>query len=481
MIGNTPKQVPIKMVGGTNFARYPKITNEYTANMLVTTSNEVQTLVDTSGYCQELKFPPGQPRGFYVSTRLGQIVIVIGSTVYLINNNLGQRVVGNLDTFNGPVYIAENLASQIALVDGLAMYVYNFSANTFVRQNITDTVPSYISFLDTYFVITDVVNQKWQISGNNNTTFNPLMIAFLQTAADNLQAVVPLKRTLWVMGTKVSELWNDNPTPYTSVSGGSPVSFPFQRNNSLSINYGVLSVETICSDFDMLVWLAYNAASGPTVLYTKGGAPEDLSTDGLDYVLKNVIEFPKQSVATLRQENGHIIYQLTFYNPADNLSIQYDFSSKLWSNVTDEAQNFHIMKKTGYFQGQQYFINFDADHPAFFLLSPLLTTYNGAIIPRIRIPPPIRFNDKTFVTKNIELQMEQGQSSDPRYIDMALSKDGGERFGNFYRYQMLPVGFRKGNVNIGWNLGLANDLRLKFLFLSTGRFVVQGATANILV
>lgn len=480
MIGRNPQQAPIKMVGGTNFARYPKITNEQTVNMMVTTSGDISTLVDNSGYCLDIPFAIGQPRTMYVSTRLGQTIVVISNIVYLINSNLGSRVIGNLETFNGPVFITENLASQIAFVDGLLLYIYNYSANTFTEHSIADTVPSYISFLDTYFIITDSVHNNWRISGNNNITFDALMTAALQTSADTIQAVVPLNRTLWVMGTKVSELWNDNPTPYSNAGGGSPVSFPFQRNNSLSINYGVLSVETICSDFDRLVWLAYNAASGPTVVFTTGGKPEDLSTDGLDYVLKNVINFPQKSVATLRQESGHIIYQLTFYDPSDNLSIQYDFSSKLWTNVTDENQNIHILKKTGYFNGQQYFINFDQKHPGFYLLSPELTTYNGAVIPRIRIPPPIRFNDKTFVVKNIEIQMEQGQSTDARYIDMALSKDGGERFGNFYRYQMLSSGYRKGQVNIGWNLGLANDLRMKFVFLSKGRFVVQGATANIL-
>jgi hypothetical protein len=481
MIGNQLKKTPIKIVGGTNFARYPKITNEQTVNMMVTTSNDISTLVDNSGYCLDIEFPEGQPRGQYVSTRLGQMMIVIGNNVYLINSNLGHRIIGTIETFDGPVYIAENLASEIALVDGTAFYVYNYAANTFTTMIIPTTTPSYISFLDTYFIITDANNNKWQISGNNNTTFDPLMVAYLQTAADNIQAVVPLNRTLWVMGKRVSELWNDNPTGSNAISMGAPVSFPFQRNNSLSIDYGVLSIETICSDFQMLVWLAYNAAAGPTVVYTTGGKPEDLSTDGLDYVLKNVINFPQRSTATLRQENGHIIYQLTFWDPSDNLSIQYDFSSKLWTNCTDENQNFHIMKKTVFFDGQQYFINFDEKKPGLYLLSPLITTYNGHVIPRIRICPPIRYNDQTFVCKNIELQMEQGENSNIRYIDMSISKDGGERFGNEYRYTMLPAGYRKGQVNIGWNLGLANDLRVKFLFLSAGRFVVQGATASILV
>lgn len=476
-------EIPIKIVGGTNFARYPKITGEKTVNMMVTTSGEIQSLVDSAGYCRKISFfPNGEPRlPLYNSTRLNALITVIGNNVYLINTSFQYRLIGQLDTFEGPVYIAENLASEVGIVDGLALYIYNYSANTFTRIDIPDVLPAYISFLDTYFIITDSNQGIWQLSNSDDgTTYNPLMIAFLQTAADKLQAVVPLNRTLWVMGKTVSELWNDNPTGYNASGVGNPVSFPFQRNNSIAINYGVLSIPTICVGFQMLVWLAFNNVSGPTIVYTTGGNPEELSTDGLDYVLKNKINFPEQSTATLRKENGHILYQITFYNPADNLSIQYDFSSKLWYTVTDENQNFHIMKNISFFNDQQYFINFDSEDPALYLLDSELTTYDGAIIPRIRITPPIRYQDETFITRNVELQMEQGNPAPFRYIDMAISKDGTERFGNFYRKTMLPSGHRKGVVNF-WNLGLANDLSMQFLFLTPSRIVVLGAKAQVSV
>lgn len=478
---NKSQPITIGIVGGTNFARYPKISNEKTVNMMVTISNEVKSLVDNSGYCKEISFEPEQPRALYVSVRLNKMIAVIGRSVYAIDTNLDYQLVGSMDSFEGPVYITENLASQIGIVDNLALYIYNYSLDTFTRIDIPDVTPAYISFLDTYFIITDSNRNFWQISNSDDgTTYDPLMVAYLQTAPDELQAVVPLNRTLWVMGQKVSELWNDNPTGYNASGIGNPVSFPFQRNNSLAINYGVLSVPSICVGFNMLVWLAFNAVSGPTIVYTEGGQVNDLSTDGLDYILKNILQFPEQSYATLRQENGHIIYQITFYNPADNLSIQYDFSSKVWSNCTDENQNFHIMKELVYFNNNQYFINFDQDKPGLYLLDALIDTYDGATIPRIRVCPPIRFQDKKFVVKQVELQMEQGQNEEPTYVDMSISKDGGERFGNWVRYQMFPVGKRKGQVHY-YNLGMANDLRLQFMFLSKGRFTVLDGTAEVRV
>jgi len=481
VMSNTPQTIPIKIVGGSTFARYPKITNEKTVNMMVTSENDIKALVDNSGYCKDIDFVPGEPRALYVSVRLNSLIAVIGNVVYAITPSLDFHEVGLLDSFKGDVYITENLASQIGIVDNLALYIYNYSNNTFVRVDIPDVTPAYIAFLDTYYIVTDSNRNFWQLSNSDDGyTYNALMIGFLQTAPDELQAVVPLNRTLWVMGKKVSELWNDNPTGYNASGIGNPVSFPFQRNNSISINYGVLSVPTICVGFDRLIWLAFNAEAGPTIVYTEGGPVKDLSTDGLDYILKNIIRFPEQSSATLREENGHIIYQLTFFNPMDNLSIQYDFSSELWSHCTDERQNFHIMKELAYFNNQYYFINFDETDPGLYLLSAQLTTYNGANIPRIRICPPLQYKDKKFVVKQVELQMEQGESDDERQIDLSLSKDGGERFGNKVRYTMLPVGHRKGQVHF-WNLGMANDLRLQFEFLSPGRFVVIDGTAEIRV
>jgi hypothetical protein len=473
------EEIDLKIVGGTNFARYPKMTDEATINMMVTSSNDISALVPYDGYQQVISFLGNQePREIYVSTLLNAMLVAVGNNIYLVQNDLFFRSIGQLQTFLGPVYFAENLASEIGIVDNLNLYIYNYANNTFQIIDLPDIIPAYIAFLDTYFILTDSNQRFWQISNSDDgATYNPLMIAYLQTEADQLQCVVPLNRTLWVMGQKVSELWNDNPTGYNASGVGNPVSFPFQRNNSISINYGVLSVQTVCSDFQILVWLAFSASSSPTIVYTRGGAPEELSPDGLDYVLKNLTA-PQDSTAILFKEYGHILYQITFYT--DNLSIVYDFANGLWYIVTDEAQNYHIAKRAAIFNNNLYFINFSQDNPGLFLMSAQNTTYNGDIIPRIRICPPIRFKGKRFITKYVDIDMEQGENEGFRYIDFSMSKNGGQSYGNVYRKVMFPVGYREGQ-NRFQNLGLCNDLRVKFMFLSPGRIVALSATARVQV
>jgi len=472
------KTIPLAIVGGTNFSRYNKMSNASTINLMVTGEEGTQALVPYAGYTQDLNFISGEPREVFGSTRLGEVFAVIGNQILIIDDQFEYHLIGSLETFEGPVYITENQASQVGFVDGSFLYVYNYELGNFSQITIPNILPAYIDFLDTYTIITDTTRSIFILSAPDDmTSYSALDEATIQTQADQLQAVVRLDRTLWVMGKKATELWNDQPTD--SLQGLGTVSFPFKRNNTFSIDYGCLSQQTIASAFQMLVWLGFNSNSGPTIVYTTGGKPQELSTEGLDYLLKN-LHSPETSTAFLYKDNGHIMYQITFYDPQDDLTIVYDFDSKLWYYATDQNLSHYIAKRVVYFQNKFYFINFDQNNPGFYQMSVNILNYNGATIPRVRVTDPIRFNDKKFSMNRVELEMEHGQSADYRRIDLAASFDGGES----YQYGSQPfvcqeLGHRIGQVR-WWKLGLGNDIRLKFEFWSQGRFVVLNGEMDII-
>ena len=470
--------MPLKMVGGTNFTRYPKMSSETTINMMVTGEQGSEALVPYAGFKQTLDFVRGEPREVYGSTRLGRVIVVVSNNVYLMNGQLGFRLIGHIQTFLGPVFITENQNSQIGIVDGLALYVYNYSLNTFTQISIPNILPAFIDFLDTYAIVTDINRGIYIISAPNDmTSYSALDEATIQTEADQLQAVVRLDRTLWVMGKKATELWNDQPR--NSLQGLGVVDFPFQRNNTFSIDYGCLSQQTIASAFQMLVWLAFNTNSGPTIVYTTGGKPQELSTEGLDYLLRNLVA-PQTSSAFLYKDNGHILYQLTFYDPSDDLTIVYDFSAKLWYYATDSNLSHYPAKRVVGFNDNFYFINFDEDAPGLFEMSVNLLTYDGETIPRVRITDPIRFGDKKFSINRVELEMEHGESADYRRIDLSASFDGGESFQQGDEPLLMQTqGHRIGQAR-WWKIGMGNDIRLKFEFWSQGRFVVTSADMDII-
>lgn len=463
--------MPIEMIGVNAFGRYPKINTAATYNMMVTNANGVKALIPQPGYTDKISYYSGEPRGAFASTRIDKSIQVISNNVYLTDTNLNYRLIGQLDTYGGPVFISENQGSQISAVDGGAVYTYNYAASSFTKTTLGDFLPSYIDWLDTYTILTDKERGEWQISDSNNaTSYDPLMRAPMQTQADNLQAVVRLDRSLYAIGKKCTERWFNNPNGSAATALGQPVSFPFTRDNTTSIDYGCVSTQTIQSNFKMLIFLGSNGISGPTVIGIIDGRPTQLSDEGLQFFLSQ-LDNPEDSWAILFKINGRILYLLTF--PTDNISIVYDFSEKGWYFATDENGNYHIAKRVIFFDNRLYILNADTNNPKLSEFDTSITTYNGKIIPRTRILPPVRNGDQQFISDSLKIPMEYGEGNNEHRIDLSLSNDGGESYGNVVSYTLQPAAYRRGRTQF-YNLGMSNDLRIQLRFWTLDRFTILG-------
>lgn len=458
------KTIPLDIIGGTKFARYKEMTVEETVNMMVTGQDqETAGFVPFSGYKEALDFTRGQARALYISTRLNEMIAVFGNVVYVITDFLGVRKIGTLDSTAGPVHITENFNQEIAIEDGNKIYIYNYGNSTFSKPTI-DFVPVYIDFQDSYFIAT-ANNGKWYLSDpNNGLIWSPLQNQSLQTKADILQAAKVLDRQLWIMGEKVSELWQDQGLQL----------FPYVRQNSIAIDYGVLSRETIAEGFGMLVWLAKNEKSNPALVVTTGGKPQKFSTEGLDFKLAE-LKNPEDSQGFLFQQDGHIFYQICF--PSDNFSIVYDFNTQMFYTVTDECRNYHIAKQVVLFNNKLYFISFNDSK--IYEMSTDLTTYDGKEIPRIRVTKHYRLlNNETFIVNRLNVQMEQGANDTVSKVDLSISKDDGVTFGNIVTKLLNPPGVRRGQIDF-WRMGQSDSFTFQFRFWGKDRFVVTGATMDV--
>lgn len=465
MFGAKPvKTIPVDVVGGTTFSRYDYIGVEQTVNMTVTgAGTENPALVPFSGYQSILNFERGQARCVFLSTRLNQLIVVYGSFVYVIEDFLGARHIGTLQSTNGPVHISENFNSQIAIEDGTKIYIYDYGNSTFTTP-VIDFVPVFIDFQDSYFIAT-ASNGNWYLSDpNNGHLWDPLQHQTLQTKADILQAAVVLNRQLWIIGQKVSEIWYDQ---------GQQL-FPYVRENSLAVSFGAFSRETICSGFDMIVWLAKNEQSQPTILVTTGGQPKSISNEGLDYLISSMTD-PSDSKAFLFKQDGHVFYQITFNS--DNTSIVYDFNTNLWYTVTDQNRNKHIAKQVVLFNDTLYFISYIDSK--LYEMSTGITTYEGDEIPRIRVTKNFRQDtNEVFMTNRVGLQMEEGENDEVGKVMLCFSKDAGINFGNIVTQYLNPQGVRRGQITF-WRLGRSNSMTLQFRFYSKGRFVVTNGTMDV--
>jgi hypothetical protein len=521
-------EVPLKMVGGTHYGRYPKISLEETWNFIVSDN----FLVPYAGYINKLTLSPDSVgRGIYSSTRGNFMAVVIGSVFYVVNSDFDAFNKGSLETFTGDVYISENNENQIAITDGIRLYVYTYASATpetgtfevggtdfaFPYQN-----PGYISFKNGQLIVASQGTTVWALSGFNDAkvwTVDSQHVGSIQTKPDFIQAVVPVPgggNNVLVFGRNVAEFWQ--------YVGGA--FFPYQRNSTANVDYGCINPASIASLNNYIVWIAVNEQSGPVLMVSRGNGIESISTDGIDFKLGN-LSAPENCTGFLYQQDGHLLYQFTF--PTDNISYAYDFNTNLFSSISDENLNYHIAREVVYYNNTYYFVALNGGNIyEFDSIYPFAQYDEHGLdkreLPRIRICPPLRFPDQRYyITKSLGFTIENGQPNittedtittivyedlatedgdliatedgdligagivssssvttvyTSEAVDLSVSRDGGENFGASVRLNMNATGKRKSRF-IWQRLGQANDCTYQIRFYGFGRFVATDGVAEI--
>jgi hypothetical protein len=523
-IRTTPKstQAPVNVVGSSVFGRYAKISSEKTYNMFISDN----WLVNFSGYKKVLQIlPTGAGRGLFRSVRGGFMLAVVNSEVVRIDEDLGISIIGALNSSFGDVYIDENLNNQICLVDGVNIYLYSYLTAQFTVQDaVSGLIPSYVCYHNTRFLIgngnRNTAGSTWYAySFGDEIALGTAQIFALHTKPDYATAIKRIPgqgNNVLVLGTTVCEI-------FTQVAGLDA----YQRNSTINVDYGCLSVSTIASSDTFIAWLGVNENNAPVIMvYTDQGA-QPISTDGIDYVLQQ-INFPAKSTAMFFRQDGHLFYQITFYDLSDNLTLVYDFTTKKFFNLTDADLNYHPATEVVYFNQKTYFISLN--DASLYEFSTNYTTYDGLEIPRVRVCKSIRAqNSQRFIANSLVVIIEQGCDPDfvalnldtvnyivreniqdrmlaedgvtfivaegsgpaespssmasspliyrPR-VDLSLSYDGGITFGNWVARELNPLGYRK-NMLTWEKMGAANDLTMKFRFIGTARFIANDGICDI--
>jgi hypothetical protein len=419
--GQNFKQFPLNVVGSSIFGRYPKISIEKTYNMFISD----KFMVPYAGYEVGIKsneFRNGlEGRAIFTSSKFGKLVVVIGANVFLVEifyNQRQQKVssfqvifIGVLQTNTGVVYIAENNKPQIGISDSKAFYIYDPTVSPPFKTVPLDFTPGYLTFHDTYFIMPSTGTNNWRLSASNDGTSWPndqFHVGALQTKPDNVQAVVrfPSKgNMIFVMGSIVTEAWFDT---------GAQL-FPYQRNNQFNIDYGCVQPATVAYMDEIVVWLAQNEKSGPIIMYSNGGMPKKITTDGIDYVF-SLLQKPEDSQGFLYRQDGHLFYHINFYS--DNLSLFYDFGADKFYHACDQNLNYFIASEVAYTNNQYYFIS--KNNGNLFSFDTVFTTYqdtnsSGQLetheIPRIRSCANVRTPGQDYMIINdVGFTIESGET-----------------------------------------------------------------------
>ncbi len=453
--------VPVNIVGSSSFGLYNKISAERTYNMYITTAgiqgaDDFEAwLVNFPGYRRVLNLlpypdpyptnppklpsqvPVGSGRGLYHCIRGNFAIVVVNSVVYRISPTLGQTTIGVLSTSNGEVFIADNLANQICIVDGVNAYIYFYGNNSAPNLTIqTDgalgsgaLIPNYVEYHNTFFLfgngnITSQGAAWYAYSYNADTGANAITETTqlaLETKSDFAVAVKKLPgkgNNVIVFGTSVAEI-------HTQTGG----ILNYQRNPSVNINYGCQSVSTIADSGDVMAWLGINETDTAVIMVYDSAGVRNISTDGIDHLLDQLVA-PNTSTAMLYRQDGHLFYQLTFYDPRDNLTLLYDFNTDMFFNLSDQYLNYHPARQVIFFNLKSYFISLN--NAALYQLDSEITTidenlyplvstvpYNRGLvfdIQRMRITSSVRQgNSQRFIANSFVMTLEQG--TDPNYSE----------------------------------------------------------------
>lgn len=493
------QKAEVKIVGGSTFGRYHKISNERTYNMFISDS----WLINTAGYRKVSEIATlGVGRVIYNSIRGKFLLVVISSFVYILNEGLSPTFIGNLSTQDGPVYVDENLNSQVCIVDGVNAYIYNYSLgypNLTVQTGLGSLVPGYVEYHNTFFLFGNMDKSSngsawYAYQYSTPTTIieaTPGQFA-LQTKPDYALAILRIpgqSANVLVIGSTVCEIW-------TQIGGIQN----YRRANTISVDYGCISVATIATSDSYVCWLAANESNTPVIMVYDISGFKPISTDGIDHQLSH-IQYPDQSAGMFFRQDGHLFYQLTFYNEEDNLTFIYDFSTQMFFNLSDWDLNYHPARNYAYFNQHLYFISLNS--PAIYLASTDLTTYNENLanipedeidpdidheIQRIRICNTIRALDSSqFRANSFVFTIQQGNDRNitglslssaianstlpyqPR-VDLTVSRDDGFSWGNTVSRGLLPLGNRQNILN--WeNMGMCNSLVIKLRFWGLSSFI----------
>ncbi len=495
--------------------------------------------VNFAGYKRVYELlPAGEGRGFFRSIRGDFLIAVVNSAVYRIDTVLAPILIGNLATNTGAVFIDENLSNQICIVDGLNYYIYqtNLPPNLTVGAVVPGFIPNYVNYHNTFFLFGngDITNAgaAWfaysAAPGLNPTTLVLTSTLALQTKPDYAIAVVRIpgqSANVLVFGTAVCEV-------HTQVGG----ILNYRRNNTISVDFGCLSVDTIDSADSFVVWLGVNESTGPVIMVYSGQGAVPISSDGIDYLM-GTLKAPADSSAMFFRIDGHLFYQLTFFNPQDNLTLAYDFTDKKFYNLSDQHLNYHPARDYVFFNQKTYMLSLN--NASIYETSTDITVIDENIAPaidptqifaiqRIRITETIQQDDSDkFIVNYLAVIMEQGADpavtglsldmldpiisesifpppetqliteqgfpimdqdswhSAPAYIapyqprvDLSISLDGGITWSATVSKELNPSGLRKNILN--WNrLGACNSMTFKFRFWGLGRFVVNNGVVEI--
>ena len=414
-------------------------------------------------------------RGMWaVNTLATPLLFVVQSgTLYSINNAGVTSVIGTIGTTSGDVSMADD-GTYLVLVDGASGYYYNMVTPAGLTK-ITDgnftTSPKYVTWQDTYFIVTSGATNQFQLSNNADpTTWPAVNISTTGSMPGALQAGLADHSVLNLFGQNYSEFWQDAGTP----------DFPYAVIPGSAQTFGLGSPWSLTQYDNSIAGLFTNREFARIAARMSGFSLRKISDHDMDEILATYSTISDARGGAFNI-GGHPMYLVNF--PTGGASFAYDGLANAWTEwqATDGTRFWG--EKFAKFQDRMCVS--DRRNGNIYQFDDTVYTDNGSSIPWEVTSKHIWNDDKYIGIEHLQIDVESGvglatgQGVTP-VMDLQVSKDGGNTFRSFGFASVGAVGAYTQRV-IWRSLGAARDWVLKLRITDPVKRVVTGASAEITV
>lgn len=366
--------------------------------------------------------------------QLGQMGVSLFESSGLVS--LSWVRIGTVESDDYQAYFATNGAggNQLFIVSGGAGYIYTLTTGPGTLTRIAGGFPGNARrafYLDGYFITMSGIFVHAS-NPEDGLTWSAASKAQRSVASDDLQSIeVDDHKTLWLIGSKTSELWYD--------AGQAP--FPFAPQPNVFISQGTGAPDSV-TRFDNSIFGLAQSENGGRYAFTvaNGQTAQRLSTHAIESAWAT---YPRVSdaVSWTYSEMGHNFVVLTF--PSARATWVYDAAVGMWHRrgffrngmYEADSANCHAFcfdrnlvgsRKDGYIYDQSL------NH---------VTDYDGGVsapIRWLRRAPQLTHEQKWIYFSSFELIAEVGQGAPSGYqpdtvdpqVSMTYSDDGGLTWAN---------------------------------------------------
>lgn len=345
-------------------------------------------------------------RGHYAQA--GREWAVIGATVYEIGEFGLMTSRGTVALDGNPATISSNGdgGGQLFITSGGNGYILDTGTSVFTQVAALNGKATMGAYLDGYFVALDADTSTYYLSALLDGLTWSTGTAFAQRslASDPWVAMKVAGRYLWLFGEQTSEVWYN--------AGSS--SFPFAPHPSGLIHFGCVAGFTPTVAEGTLFWLGASASGDGKVLRATGFTPETISDFPLEYALGGYYRL-SDAVADAYSDNGHTFYMLTF--PTADVTWTFDVQSGKWTKRLTwiaEENRFAAWRPRWHAMAFGEHRMLDSESGSVYRMAVNFgLDVDSRPIRRVRVTPPLSFEDQPVFFQSLEVDIEPGLGLPP--------------------------------------------------------------------